>query len=165
MQCEMCGKECSTTGRYVSIDGVKMFVCPDCAKYGTFISSAPSQVKPKTQRHVVKPAVKRPAKNDVFEKMTKTLVPDWAERIKKGRMKKGLSREELGFRVGERTVAIAKMENRDLRPSDETVKKLEKELDISLFQEVEEVHLHTSKTTGGRLTLGDILRMKEEEHE
>ncbi|HHH80268.1 MAG TPA: hypothetical protein ENL13_05145 [Thermoplasmatales archaeon] len=62
-------------------------------------------------------------------------------------------------------MAIAKMENRDLRPSDETVKKLEKELDISLFQEVEEVHLHTSKTTGGRLTLGDILRMKEEEHE
>lgn len=160
----MCGKECSTTGRYVSVDGVKMFVCPDCAKYGTFIASAPSsQVKPSVKRSGVgKSAVKRTVKKDIFESMTKTLVPDWAERIKKGRMKKGLSREELGFRVGERTVAIAKMENGDLRPSDETARRLEKELEISLFQEIEEVHLHTSKRTSGGLTLGDILRMKEE---
>ncbi|HID25622.1 MAG TPA: TIGR00270 family protein [Thermoplasmata archaeon] len=160
VQCELCGKECST-GKYVSIDGVKMFVCIECSKYGTFVSAAPTSVKQKQRHQAVKPVIKRPAGKDVFENMTKVLVPDWAERIKKGRMKKGLSREELGFRVGERTVAIAKMENGDLRPSDETVKKLEKELGIRLFQEIEEVHLHTSKTHSG-LTLGDILRMKEE---
>ena len=156
MQCELCGKE-SPSCRPVLIDGVKMFVCPECTKYGKALevpkSTSPAK-KAKTVRKVEK-------KEDLFKKMNKILVSNWSEKIKKARMKKGLTREELGFRIGEPTVAITKMENGDLRPSDETVKRLEKELGITLFQEIEEIHLHTSRAHGG-LTLGDILKMKEE---
>ncbi len=49
----------------------------------------------------------------------------------------GLSREELGFNIGERTVTISKIENGDLRPSDEIVGKLEKKLGIILIEKVE----------------------------
>ena len=76
--------------------------------------------------------------------------------IKKARKKKGLTREDLGFKIGERTVTISKIENGDLRPSDKMIAKLEKELGISLLEEVKKVttdhHINTS------LTLGDFIR-------
>ena len=56
------------------------------------------------------------------------------------------------------------MENGDLRPSDETAKKLEKVLNITLFQEVEDVHISTSSSKGG-LTLGDLIKLEKEKHE
>jgi putative transcription factor len=147
MQCELCGKE-SSSCKPALIDGVKMLVCPDCARHGRVLSV------PRVKVRVPK------VKEDIFKEMNEILVQDWNERIKKARIKKGLSREELGFRIGEPTVAITKMENRALRPSDETAKKLEKELGITLFRKIEEVHLHTTKYND-KITLGDILKMKE----
>ena len=164
MQCELCGKESSHL-KYVLIDGVKMLVCPECAKYGTPIDSPP-QTSNTIIKRTTEVTRKTKYKEDLFKKMKKVLVDEWNKKIKDARIKKGLTREELGFRVGERTVAIAKMENGDLRPSDETAKKLEKELDIELFQEVEEMDIHTQKPTKGGLTLGDIIKMQQQgEHE
>ncbi len=164
MQCELCGKESSHL-KYVLIDGVKMLVCPECAKYGTPVDSTPQ-----TSNTIIKrttEVTRKPRdKEDLFKKMKKVLVNEWNKKIKDARIKKGLTREELGFRVGERTVAIAKMENGDLRPSDETAKKLEKELDIELFQELEEIDIHTQKSTKSGITLGDIIKMQQQgEHE
>ena len=156
MQCEMCGKEISSP-KHVIIDGVKMIVCEQCAKYGKPISPPPVQ-------HAKKVMKKRRDKTgeEIFQSMKKVLVEDWAERIKEARIKKGMSREELGAKIGEPTVAIAKMENRDLRPSDETVRKLEKVLGITLFEEIGEVHLSGSRQSKG-LTIGDLIKLKEEE--
>ncbi len=156
MQCEMCGKEISSP-KHVIIDGVKMVVCEQCAKYGKPISPPPVQ-------HAKKVMMKRRDKTgeEIFQSMKKVLVEDWAERIKEARIKKGMSREELGAKIGEPTVAIAKMENRDLRPSDETVRKLEKVLGITLFEEMGEVHLSGSHQSKG-LTIGDLIKLKEEE--
>lgn len=156
MQCELCGKEISSP-RHVIIDGVKMIVCEICAKHGKPISPPPAQ-------RIQKLAVKRKEPNEeIFQSMKKVLVEDWAERIKEARIKKGLSREELGAKVGEPTIAIAKMENRDLRPSDETAKKLEKVLGIRLFDEIEDVHVPGSPSGKRGLTLGDLLKLEDED--
>ena len=155
MQCELCGKEIGSP-RHVIIDGVKMIVCEQCAKYGKPISPPPVQ-------YAKKAIAKREDRigEKIFQSMKKVLVEDWAERIKEARIRKGMSREELGAKIGEPTVAIAKMEKRDLRPSDETVRKLEKVLGVTLFEEVEEIHL--SGTTQGRgLTIGDLIKLKKE---
>jgi len=88
--------------------------------------------------------------------MEKELVSNWSEVIKEARKKKGLSREELGFKIEERTVTISKIENGDLRPSDKIVKKLEKELGISLLEEVKDVAPVHHSSEG--LTLGDFIR-------
>jgi len=160
MQCELCGREI-TSPRYVIIDNVKMAVCQECAKYGKPVSPPPAE---RIRKVIVKKTRPR-IDEEIFKSMKKVLVPDWAERIKEAREKKGLSREELGARIGEPTVAIAKMENRDLRPSDDTIRKLEKTLGITLFQELDEVHLAAKSRSASGLTLGDLIKIEKEEHE
>jgi len=88
--------------------------------------------------------------------MEKELISNWSEVIKKARKKKGLSREDLGFKIGERTVTISKIENGNLRPPDKMIAKLEKELGISLLEEVKKVSTDHHVRTG--MTLGDFIK-------
>jgi putative transcription factor len=105
--------------------------------------------------------IKRPKVKDVYKDMDKELVSDWNDRVKKAREKKGLSREELGFKIGERTVTISKIENGDLRPSDKVIGKLEKELDIKLIESVAPVSTGSTGSHAGGLTLGDFIKTEE----
>ena len=158
MQCELCGRECEC--RPATVDGVKMLLCPGCMRHGTSI--APS-AKPSVK--VEKPIlerIKRPKVKDVYKDMDKDLVSGWNDIIKKARKKKGLSREDLGFKIGERTVTISKIENGDLRPSDKMVKKLEKELDITLVENVSSApSTLTGTRSGSSLTLGDFIKRED----
>lgn len=152
MQCELCGRGCEC--RPATVDGVKMMLCPGCMKHGTGIkeTSYVDTQKPSLER------IKKPAVKDVYKDMDKELVSDWSELIKKARKNKDLSREELGFKIGERTITIAKIENGDLRPSDKIVAKLEKELEISLIEKVKDVSVGSTGSPSKRLTLGDFIK-------
>ena len=156
MTCELCGRE-SKGCRSALVDGVRMMLCPDCIKYGEGVQEAPKVLV--GGGRLSHRGVKKPARRDIYEKMGKELVSNWSEVIKQARVKKGYSREELGFKIGERTVTIAKIENGDLRPSDKMVEKLEKELGISLLEEVKKVSAPTRSS--GALTLGDFIRHEE----
>jgi len=152
MQCELCGRE-SKGCREASVDGVTMMLCPDCIQHGENVvkTKTPEKVKSFITRKV-----RRSSSKDVYDGMEKELISNWNEIIKDSRKKKGLSREDLGFKIGERTVTISKIENGDLRPTDKIIKKLEKELGISLMEEVKKI------STGGqiqsRMTLGDFIK-------
>ncbi|RLF38148.1 MAG: TIGR00270 family protein [Thermoplasmata archaeon] len=161
MQCELCGKE-TTSLKTVIIDGVEMMVCSECAVYGKVVEKK-KEITDRSLSMPRKRIVSR-VEDEIFKSFKKVLVPDWNEKIRKARMRKGLTREELGSKVGEPTVAIAKMENKELRPSDETIKKLEKVLGITLFQEVEEVHIEPSKGRSA-FTIGDLIRMSKHKEE
>ena len=158
MQCELCGKECEC--RLGIVDDVKMMLCSDCMKFGKRVDIIPlpstSTKKPILGR------IKRPVEKDVYKGMDKELVTGWNELIKNARGKKGLTREELGFRIGERTVTISKLENGDLRPSDKMIEKLEKELGIKLVETVvSESSLPHGASPAG-LTLGDFVKKEDE---
>lgn len=159
MQCELCGRECGC--RPAAVEGVRMMLCPDCLnQHGTSVSEPrPSSTiahRPDFSR------IKKPVQKDVYKDMDKELVSGWNEIIRNARKKKGLSREELGFKIGERTVTIGKIENGDLRPSDKIVKKLEKELNIVLIEEVKSVSNVSMGSQSGRgLTLGDFIKKEE----
>ena len=160
MPCELCGRECKG-GKEAIIDGAKMFVCPDCMKYAEgFVPQEPvrSSSPPQPVRLPVKKT--QNIERDIYKdkRMEKELVADWNHLIEQARKKKGLTREELGFKIGERTVTIAKMENGDLRPSDQTITKLEKELGIHLMEEVKEVPTGSQKGTQAAFTLGDFIK-------
>jgi putative transcription factor len=162
MQCELCGKDCFDC-KPAAVDGARMMLCPGCMKYGEGVKEA---AKPKPSTSVYKPPldrIRRPKVKDVYEGMNKELVSGWNELIKSARTKKGLSREELGFKIGERTVTISKIENGDLRPSDEVVKKLEKELGITLIEEVGSVSTGSSSSRSQGLTLGDFFKTEDED--
>lgn len=147
MKCEICGKEAKL--KRAMVEGVEMMVCQECTKYGIILPG----------KRVVKPTLKKrapPYSKDVFEEMKFEIVPDWGRKIREARERKGMSREELGAKVGEKTSTIAKIENEDLRPPDKTVRKIEKVLEIELLQKIEkEVVKHKEVKP---LTLGDLLK-------
>jgi putative transcription factor len=158
MQCELCGRVCDC--RPATVDNVEMMLCPGCMKYGQGMKTGLET--PRVAQKPILERIKRPKIKDVYKEMDKDLVPGWSDLIKNARQKKGLTREQLGFKIGERTVTIAKIENGDLRPSDKIIEKLEKELEISLFEKVS----NGSSTFSGRrsstgLTLGDFIKKED----
>jgi putative transcription factor len=138
-----------------------MMVCPDCLRHGESVVEV-TQVPVKPQEKTVTFRTRGAYEKDIYKGMDKELVSDWPVVIREARKKKGLSREELGFRIGERTVIIAKLENGDLRPSDKMIEKLEKELGISLLESVREAPSLGSRSSGSGLTLGDFVKQDDE---
>jgi putative transcription factor len=160
MPCELCGRECKR-GKEAIIDGAKMFVCPDCIKYAEgVVQQEPVRTSspPKPLRLPIKKT--QNIERDIYKDkaMGKELVTNWNHLIEQARKKKGLTREELGFKIGERTVTIAKLENGDLRPSDQTITKLEKELGIQLMEEVKDISAGSQKGAQAAFTLGDFIK-------
>ena len=160
MPCELCGRECKG-GRKAIIDGAKMFVCPDCIKYAEDqLQEEPVRIThpTQTQRFILKKTQK--PERDIFKEkgMEKELVSNWSHLIEQARKKKNFTREELGFKIGERTVTIAKIENGALRPSDQIITKLEKELGISLMEEIKTISTGTQTQVKGGYTLGDFIK-------
>ena len=154
MQCELCGKE-SNECKTAMVDNVRMILCSSCLKHGTNILATKSV----SDKKPILNNIRRQRVKDVYKDMDKNLVSDWYVLIKNARKKKGLTREKLGFNIGERTVTIAKIENGDLRPSDKVINKLEKELGITLVEKVEKMsNLSTSSISGRGLTLGDFIK-------
>ncbi len=154
-ECELCGRDCEC--RPALVDGVRMMLCPGCMRHG---QGLPEIQRPtgESSSGALLSRIKRPKVKDVYKDMDKELVSDWNERVKTARQKKGISREDLGFKIGERTVTIAKIENGDLRPSDQVVKKLEKELDITLVEEIKNAAPLSHGSHGRGLTLGDFIK-------
>jgi len=161
MQCELCGNECGSKGKPAIVDGVKMILCPSCLKYAQEVKTS-GETPPFVKQRLLG-RLRRRTEKDIYDEMKKELVPNWSEIIRKAREKKGLTREELGFKVGEKTNTIAKIEKGELRPSDEVARKLEKLLSITLFEEVEDISIpQTRETTIQGFTLGDFIKREED---
>jgi len=159
MQCELCGMD-SYDCRPATVDGVRMMLCPNCMRHGedvkNVVETPTGFITPNLNR------IKKPKVKDVYQDMDKELVSGWNDLIKNARKKKGLSREELGFKIGERTVTIAKIENGDLRPSDKMILKLEKELNITLFEVVKNIsNVSAGSSSNKGLTLGDFIKTED----
>lgn len=150
MLCELCGRETKKLTT-VLVEGTTMEVCEGCAGYGKILTEP---VKKKTP---VKSSPRKYQERDIFEGMDTVLVPNWAEKIKNTREKKGLTREQLGAAIGQRTITISHLENGELHPTDEMAKKIERELNIVLLEKITSTQKTTNTTTGGERTIGDLL--------
>ncbi len=150
MLCELCGRETKNLTK-VLVEGTTMDVCEGCVAYGKIIT------EPIKKNTPVKTAPRRYKEKDIFERMDTALVPNWAERIKNNREKKGLTREQLGAAIGQRTIIISHLENGELHPTDEMARKIEQELDIILLEKIIPAGQTTNTTKGGKRTIGDLL--------
>jgi putative transcription factor len=155
--CELCGKE--TTKLYkVRIEGAEMTVCKECAKFGVTPKSysrigtgkIPASKKTSTKK------AKRPYR-DLFDNL-KTLIEDYGDVIREAREKKRLTIEELAKRVGIKVTTLHKIERNELEPEEKYVKRLEKELGISLYEEGD-IEYDVGGGDEG-LTLGDFIKMR-----
>ncbi|WP_292461163.1 multiprotein bridging factor aMBF1 [Methanothermococcus sp.] len=157
MQCELCGKEVNKL-RTVKIEGVEMQVCDECAKFGVSPKSYSRKPKKFLGRGApqTKKTIRRP-KRDLFDSL-KMIVEDYGDVIKEARMKKGMDLKELAKRVGIKESTLHKIERNELEPEEKYVKRLEKELNITLYEEGEQEY--NTCSSRNEFTLGDFVKIK-----
>lgn len=159
MQCEICGIDIIGSARKVVVEGTQLEVCGRCAQYG----SSPrgwSPVSRKIAPAAPPPAtrVKRPKRN-IFDDLGEEIIADYSRVIREGREAKGLTQEELGFKIKEKASLIRKVERSDIIPEDTLRKKLEHALDIKLTERISRDNLEHGSAFQGT-TLGDIVTIK-----
>ena len=162
MQCEMCGETIRGTAKLVRVEGAELQVCIKCEKFGTEVQQVrrtdiarPGAAPPRPGRTVTAAVPAERRKRDLFDYMEGEIVEDYAARIRKARMEKGLSTKDLALQIKEREHLIKKIENNELIPEEAVRKKLEKVLEIRLIDArvTEEEKKVQSKLTP---TLGDL---------
>ena len=132
-----------------------MQVCGSCAVYGTPVEEKRRVTPAATTTRRVEPY----SGKDVFAGMDTELIEGWGKKIMQARQRQDMTRERLGSLIEEKTSTVAKIENEELRPSDETAKRIERALVISLFEKVSKGI--TQKTEVRGLTIGDLLKQDE----
>jgi putative transcription factor len=152
----MCGSE-SGNIRKIDVEGSLLSVCPNCARFGKepaveeTAEQGPSprraRSEPGTARKYGGEASvedrlaqrkKRMQSRNIFSQgSSMELMEDYHKEIMKARMKLGMNQEELARKLNERKSIITKLETKSIRPDNKLIRKLEKELQISLMENVE----------------------------
>ena len=118
-------------GEKVLVEGNLLTVCKTCSKRGK-----PSNNQPNIQKSFVRPKKMIKPNKITFDDST-ILVNDFSEVIRKSRMIKGLTHEQLGILIKERASLLRKIESGSLKPDEELTKKLERFFRINLYIEVD----------------------------
>ncbi len=149
MICELCGKK--TDKLYtVIIEGVKMQVCEECAKFGKIVEEGEVTFELKEKKE---------------EREEEELVEDWREKIRKKVLeenKKGKSIEEIAKEWKVKESLLRGILGGDIEISLETAKKFERITGEKLIRKVkiakrEKVIKRIEEPV---LTLGDIVRIR-----
>jgi len=160
MQCEMCGQEVPICQK-VKVEKTVMQLCSNCMRFG-------NEVAQKTPSRPVTPAVvsqrlerreSRPMFRDVFETQDTgdSMVLDFARKITLARNSKGMTKKEFAAKINEKLSVVHKLERGELNPDDKLMKKLERELGISLKEKVSDVKVE-KRAYNTNLTLGDFVK-------
>ncbi len=142
MNCEICGAFEETLFK-TDIEGAVMNLCKNCSKYGKVIGSS-VQVNNKVQRKA---------------ESESELKYDYLNEIKNALKEKGLSIEEVAERIKCSPKDMKKIVNGEILPDKNITTKLEKLLNISLY-EVELVSDSASKRDTDNLSFGDVVYIK-----
>ncbi|MEM3555729.1 MAG: multiprotein bridging factor aMBF1 [Candidatus Micrarchaeia archaeon] len=145
MDCEMCGE--GEASFLILVEGAKLRVCSNCAKYGKVLS-APKPVSVSKRVEVKK------------EKPELDVVADYGRRIREAREKMKIDRKVLAELVNEKESFLERVENEKALPNAMLGAKLEKVLGVKLFEEIKHEHVETKKEKKNELTLGDVVVVK-----
>jgi uncharacterized protein (TIGR00270 family) len=142
MNCEICGAFEENLVN-VQVEGAFMNLCKACSKYGK--ASAGYGVAQGDNK-----------KMQLYER---SLKDNFSDIIREGSEKKGLSPEELADRIKCSPNDIKKITSGKLLPDGETIRKLERFLDIQLYEtESASNKMFTGKDE--KLSFGDIVDIK-----
>lgn len=131
--CEVCGTKIVGEELQVEIDGATLVVCARCAKLGKpvkqlFSVSSPSHANP--GRVYRKP-------EQIIADDSLIVREDFPAVIRNTRTSMGLTQEQLGMKVNEKSSVIAKLETGRLKPSIQLARKLENLMKIHLLEREE----------------------------
>lgn len=181
--CELCGRGMKSQGRNVIIEGASMLVCPDCArKFGSQPTASPKQIMPRSKPHSSwigtpdrEPTAKSPPRSipktspkprprkpsgTLLDELE--LIEDYAKVIFTARQKLNISQDELSQRVGESISTLKAIEAGRQKPTERTIRGLERELSVSLLEPLGAPPIKVTKTPSTDVgpTLGDRVVVK-----
>lgn len=122
-----------------------MDVCEKCVRFGKKVSE-PVAYKPITRMIE-------------FKEPETELIPDYGKMIEKLRGTKGLTREEFAKRLSEKNSVIRRIEEEQMIPNEEIVKKIEGFFGIKLIEKYQEEKIHRERKKKAELTVGDIVEV------
>ncbi|MFH1774907.1 MAG: multiprotein bridging factor aMBF1 [Methanobacteriota archaeon] len=147
MECEVCGRTIEKPF-YVKIEGSEMRTCGTCSKFGV-------RIKQREQKKQATFKYPRAREEKIIE-----YVESYGEVIRNARQRRGLTQEELGKLINEKTSVIARLETKKMVPTMELAKKLEKVLEVKLIEELEEEKITGTRISAGELTIGDVIKIR-----
>ena len=142
------------------VEGAKMLVCGRCQRLGKPYEEEPAPKIPQP-RGAVSPRVTQRRAPDLPRGMDETdIVEDCADRVRRQRMKLGLSQDQLAKSVKEKLSVIQKIEIGKMTPDTRLCRALEHELKIKLLVPHKELSDVPKTAAPTEVTLGDIMRVK-----
>ena len=147
MNCDLCGQNgelCSAL-----IENSLMSVCKKCLSFG-------KKVERNKNFNVNEIISKRYYKEG---KIT-LLKENYSNLIKEGREKLKLSQEDIANKLNEKVSLIKKVENREIIPNENLIKKLENFFKINLQESYEEDKNLNVNLQSKVLTIGDLIKIK-----
>lgn len=147
--CDICGRKTDTI-YVVEVEGAVMNLCAGCARGKTPIRVI------KSQQERQPTAIRRQSQEQEFE-----IVQDYGRRIRNARMAVGIPTKVLAERINEKESVLVRIENQKLLPDDRMIKKLERELNVRLTQEVKAEKSAPAHGPNEPLTLGDLAIRKD----
>ncbi len=124
-QCEICGTEIKGEAQYIIIGSSKLMVCKSCARYGTIVvdkkTKHESRVKSESRLYEL-------MDHEIEEGMEG--MEGYGRRIKEAREKAGLKQAELAKRINEKQSLLRKIENEEIIPSEEVMRKINRVLNL-----------------------------------
>ena len=147
--CELCGKE--NTGVFnILVSGAQISACATCSSKRGFPIPSKEKIRDSTSRKTI---ISRSRKS----RPTYEAATNFHIRIRKSREAIGLSVEELGRKMNLRVHDLQKYESGSV-PPDAVAKKLEKELGISILEEIKTDDVSpVVKRSNKSVTIADML--------
>lgn len=156
MNCEICGKPISNNPTKTKIDGSIMAVCSECAKFGR-IQKTPKKSNNK-KSNFKKPIRQNYRRND---EPKDELIENYNEIIRNKREAKNWTREKLGEKINEKVSVITRIESKKMIPDNKLTKKIEKTLNITLVEKIEDIDLNEFKgRSSNGFTIEDVVKIK-----
>jgi len=160
LRCEICGRKIVGEPHVRVVEGVKLIVCDKCALHGESYWEPIQKTSVKTTlKPALKPKVRKPTINEEYLKLE--LVEDYPEKVRKARVKMGLTQEELAKKLKEKLSVIQKIEIGKIAPPINLARALEHLLKIKILtlpsHQSERLKLQPERR---ELTLGDLARVK-----
>jgi putative transcription factor len=139
-----------------------MTVCGICAKFSDkeWDPRAP-RAQPMRRRSAARTRPRRRSDIEIAE--ATELVENYGSLIRRTRQRKGLTVEDFAKKLSEKESVIKKLEKEQLNPTMALIRKVERELGVTLIEEAE-VGTGTVLTRPmGPRTLGDMIKLKPED--
>jgi len=162
LNCDICGREIVGPAFKVKVEGAKMLACRNCQRLGKPyqedpVLPVPQQPRPGLRRFPTTPIRRAPELPREIQELD--VAENFADIIRKRRMKLGMSQEELAKRVKEKLSVLQKIEIGKIAPNTQLCRELQHELKIKLL--VPRKETPPPKTTApGEVTLGDIIKIR-----